>query len=227
MAKQTLTTIGIAMPDGFPIGPFEAVHARVHSASVRNEKAAREYYGAENGVAYRFRACCEYSDDYVASGTANSLPEDRHYQEKALFGFFVSGFSVIESFCYGAFMVGALIDPLTFPIKTDKALKDINPNSTATAFSKSKLSGEPISSLFAALFKHVSYEEWATIRNLLAHRQTPGRHFNVGGPGPFVVWKPGLDVELNADTTSHRKKWLATTLTSLMEALDGLTAKFL
>ncbi|HQU46308.1 MAG TPA: hypothetical protein PK867_26110 [Pirellulales bacterium] len=89
------------MPDDFPIAPFEAIHARVVAACARNEKAAKEYYGAENGVAYRFRACCEYSDAYGSFGTPNTTFEDRHNEEKALFGFFVSGFSVIESFRYG------------------------------------------------------------------------------------------------------------------------------
>ena len=221
MSTKRLSTIEIAMPDDFPIESFEAIHARVVSSAARHEKATKEYYGAENGIAYRFRACCEYSEDYSSIGNPNF--EGLHFQEKALFGFFVSGLSVIESFCYGAFMVGALIDQLAFPIADDKALRGINPGSTAKAYQNSKVAGEPLAKLLAGLVDDDEYKKWVNVRNVLAHRLTPGR---IVGMAPSI-WQAGHDIELTATATSDRRAWLAKHLTSLMDALDAAAAKYL
>lgn len=225
MATKPLCTIGIAMPDDFPISSFEAIHERVVPWRGRFPEAVNQYFGAENGVAYRFRACAEYSDGFSVAGGSSS--EGRHIQEKCLFGFFVSGFAVIESFCYGAFMLGAIIEPPAFPIATDGDLRRIDPAAAASSFAKSKLSSEPIHSALAGMVDCRAFKEWKVVRNLLSHRVTPGRDINLGGPEPPSVWKAAQGIELTSTTTSERRAWLAKELTSAMAALERVALKHL
>jgi hypothetical protein len=92
-----------------------------------------EYLGAWIALSYRFLAIAGYDEAFTNSvrthGDGPPEPE-RYYQEWDLYGFFVSGLSVIESFCYGLFAIALLMDATKFPTATEKAKKKINPDST-------------------------------------------------------------------------------------------------
>ena len=76
---------------------------------------------------------------------------ERFIQEDALFGFFVNGLSVIESFFYGLYWIGSMVDTNSFPVLTEnkpitppvvhrqgvkfKILKDINVDETVNSTS--------------------------------------------------------------------------------------------
>jgi hypothetical protein len=69
--------------------------------------------GSWNAVLFRFVSCARSDDVLTGSvrrhGTSPAHPE-RFYQEEALFNFFVNGLSVLESFFYGLYWIGSMVD---------------------------------------------------------------------------------------------------------------------
>src|SRR6476661_8824523 len=108
MPSPPLSTVGLAMPDDFPFGPYEAVNARVSSHQVVQAAAYTEFAGAWRAIPYRFYAVADHGDAFTQSiahhGATVPAPQ-RYLQERELFNFFVNGLAAIESFCYGLFAI--------------------------------------------------------------------------------------------------------------------------
>jgi len=223
-----VSSVGLEVPDDFPQKPFDAVHARVNS-SPRDAVAMFEYGGAWNAVVYRFVSCARsaetFANSFRTAGPAPAQPE-RFIQEDALFGFFVNGLSVIESFFYGLYWIGSMIDTTSFPVRTGNDLRNIVVHTTVKEYI-ARFGTCPLTNAFSLLryrnssdnvINTSSYDEWKDNRNILAHRAHPGRalHLNIGG-GPQVedFWR-GLDIQLNDQLTTTRRQWLASTLAELM-----------
>src|SRR5215211_5629249 len=138
--------------------------------------------------------------------------------KRDLYGFFVSGLSVIESFCYAMYAMAAMIKPGRFPITTSENKKNVHPRMVAEKFA-SVFSIEPVTQELGALINHQDYEDLKDVRNVLAHRASPARHHSVThpvgqesefGPSLWGTWR--LDAHLTAD----RRRWLNSTLSSLL-----------
>jgi hypothetical protein len=135
------------MPDDFEYASYEAVHSRIAPLHESHQPQWIEYATAWSAVANHFRACAEYDEAFTKSiqthGDAPRQPK-RYYQERNLFGFFVTGLSAIEATCYGLFAIASMLDDVSFPIKAPKNKRAINPEKTAdrfrTAFPKEDLS---------------------------------------------------------------------------------------
>jgi hypothetical protein len=102
--------------------------------------SALEHLAAShNGVRYRLKACADYSDEFTHSiktfGDSPPLIE-RYQQERALFGFFVSGYSVLDSFSFFMHTAAAQIDPTHFPMHKSGHLKGISCKTTADMFAR-------------------------------------------------------------------------------------------
>jgi len=222
-------TVGLELPEDFPIVPYNAIHDRVH-ATRRDEVATFQYGGAWNAVAYRFLSCANEDHRFtelVAAGSTPPQPQ-RFHQEEALFNFFVNGLSAIESFFYGLHWIGSMAMPGTFPILTGNGLRDITVKETMDRFDRcahSSVFAAPFSGLRPSVAPNDSteYETWKEVRNILAHRASYGRLINLssgGGRPPLDdVWRVN-DIPINDQLTRTRRAWLATTLTELMEAAD-------
>lgn len=220
------------MPDDFPVTPYENITESIHLAREADKhpeswhpEAWREFASAWNAVAFRFCSCAEHD---VAFTEAMKRPEkfskshEIYIQERELFGFFVSGLSVIDSTCYALFAVGSMLDVQTFPIATSDDKKKITSEMTADKFG-SAFKSERISSVLRQLIDSKDYQEWKTIRNIISHRSAPPRTIFIGGEHHGeVVW--GLNIQLDEHTTNSRRKWLADTLCELLKAAETFTA---
>lgn len=153
-------------------------------------------------------------------------PNERYVQERELFGFFVTGVSAIECFCYSLFAVGGMLKPEEFTISEPGQLKAITPHKTTAQFAK-VFSHVEVTHALGELLHDDRYDEWCTIRNILAHRLAPGRQFTQSFPpqplDEHVLWTEGA-IPIDIATTSTRRAWLATTIRQLLNATDAFTA---
>src|SRR3712207_3499862 len=229
MSNRRISTVGIVVPPDFAVAPYNAIHARITAKIPTNHIAWSHYAGGWNALAYRFRACAEHATAFTMSirraGKAPS-PNERYVQERELFGFFVTGLSAIESCCYSLFALGAMLNLQAFPLIELRQLKAITPHKTTEQFS-TVFPNEAITTTLAGMRRDVTYVEWWTIRNVLAHRLVPGRQFTQSfPPQPLdeqVLWKDEA-IPINIATTRTRRAWLATTIRHLLNATDAFTA---
>jgi hypothetical protein len=117
---KTVATTGLVMPTDFPTEMYAAIHQKLQPLATSKSKIYAEFGGAWNVISYRYRALADYDEAFSSSikvhGTAPIAPE-RYEQERDLFGFFSSGFSVFEALFYGAFAIGAFLDEQPFRLK--------------------------------------------------------------------------------------------------------------
>src|SRR4051812_46965066 len=97
---KKVNTVGLEMPDDFPVDAYNAVHARVSPKREPRPAAWPEWASAWNAVAYRFQSCVEHAAAFTKSirqhGDAPA-PPTRYIQERELFNFFTNGLAAIES----------------------------------------------------------------------------------------------------------------------------------
>jgi hypothetical protein len=179
-------------------------------------------------IANRFRACAEHDKAFTRSIKKNDAPPqpERYAQERDLFGFFVTGLSVIENTCYGLYAIASMLDDVYFPIKKAGHKKAISPENTADRF-RTTFPTEGISRALNRMVNSQEYEDWKEVRNILAHRGSPGRivrRTHVEGSGEThgdALWLKGIP--LDASTTPSRRVWLAGTLQTLLREADSFT----
>jgi hypothetical protein len=147
-------------------------------------------------------------------------------QERELFSFFVTGLSAIESLGYSLFAIGSLLNPNAFKMTEPGQLKAISPKKTAEQFS-TVFPNETVTTTLDGMLSDANYEEWCTIRTILAHRSAAGRHFTRSiPPQPLdeqVLWGEWA-IPIDATTTRTRRVWLATTLRNLLNATNAFTS---
>jgi len=166
-----------------------------------------------------------FTDSVRVAGIAPPLPE-RFKQEVALFNFFINGLAVIDSFFYGLYWIGSMVDTKSFPIRSGDDLRHIQVHCAVKIYT-ANFPSSPLIAAFGCL-GHVAsssnwkitpkYKEWKTVRNILAHRAAYGRAFTLGSP-LGDVWRVE-NIQLNDQLTSSRRLWLASTLTELMDAAE-------
>jgi hypothetical protein len=192
-APKVLKTNGLIVPDDFPFAQYESIHAVIVSKQAGHALYGH-YAGAWNAMAYRFRASIDYSEYFVASLRAHGSepkPEERYIQERTLFDFFSSGFSVFESTFYGLYTIGAFLAPATFHLASERDQQQVTPNRTKDSYAHA-FHGDPILVAFATLFADPEYQQWREIRNVLTHRTAPGRRIYVSigtEDAPPTEWK--------------------------------------
>ncbi|MDQ2716708.1 MAG: hypothetical protein M3Z08_17520 [Chloroflexota bacterium] len=209
------------------------------------------FYNAWVGVVFRLCACAIHSENFTAAFQRTwGVPqgEDVYQEDDALFGFFVKGLSVLESFYYGLYALGALIVTSTqepsippstqFPLLTHLVDPDhprVNPRSIAPKTTHEAyvrvFSGLSITKLLGRLQEDQMYKEWSDIRNVLAHRVAfAGRttQYQIGflpNEPPLSVKPWGMDLTLNAQTTASRYMWLRETMNTALEETAAFAAQ--
>lgn len=218
-----VSTVGLEAPQDFPTSAYESVHRRVCAHVKDGSSAWFEYAGAWNGVIYRFLSLAEhdlsFTDSFRRFGDSPSPPE-RYRQERELFGFFLNGLACVESFAYGLFAIGSLVDPGAFPINKPDDLRSINLNRTQVNFT-AVFPEERITATLGQLRGSSELHAWKDIRNILAHRSAPGRSIYTSGEP--AVWRAGPVLDLS--TTGSRRAWLAQVLSALLGDADAFVQK--
>jgi hypothetical protein len=206
---------GICMPKDFPQKLYEEIHSHCQprmTPEPPNGERWNEYMAAWNAVAYRFRAVADHDEAFVLALFPDTH-ENRYKQEKELFGFFVSGLSVLESFSYGLYFLASLVASQHFPIQKRQ---EITLKVTGQCFDRA-FPKKPITLCLHSLLNEVTYLEWKRIRNTLAHRCAPGRNIPFGGSSSQDdIWKLE-NIPLNRNITATRRRWLAVVLSNLLD----------
>jgi hypothetical protein len=212
---QTVVTIGYPVPDDFPAAQYNLIHTTMQRRAT--ETLFWEYGSAWNAVAYRFTQTADHDGAYrrtlTTSGDANTI---RYQQEKEFFCFFTAGLSVLEAFFYAMHSAAAIADPASFPMVSDSDLRRVDIRLTKGRFA-GRFPIEPLTQAMASFVADPSLEQWEKVRNVLVHRQAPGRIVfgSTVREAPPDEWKlEGLT--LDANLTSSRRRWLGQVLTSLM-----------
>jgi hypothetical protein len=213
------------MPPDFPAEPYESIQQRVSVDLGESHPEPRKLFaGGWNAVRYRYLACTEHDRDFTHSIQQERTHLERYHQERDLFGFFVTGLSTIESLCFALYAIGSIVKPNEFPIGTDRNLREITPARTARQFAES-FQGEPLTTALEQLTNSGEFAEWSRLRNVLAHRTTPGRGIYVGGPQHGTIEWAGIN--LDDETTPSRRRWLSEVVRGLLEAGDLFTTRVL
>ena len=156
---------GIKLPSSFPDGLFATVKDRISSKVPSASPALEQLAGSHNGVRYRLRACADYSDEFTQSvqqfGDSPSA-EERYQQERLLFGFFVSGYAVLDSFCFFIYFAAAQLQPGHFHTQLPGHIKNISCKSTPAAFAKA-FPGEGITTALKALVADQTFKDWDSV----------------------------------------------------------------
>lgn len=216
---RPLSVNGLLMPSGFPTSPFEATY---WAAVGLTGPFIGDFVGAWNAVSYRYHALFDYSDAFeVSIKQHGAAPEAsiRYTQEKNLFGFFSSAFSVYEAYFFGMFALGAMLSPGTFPLATPSDRQRVAIGSTTAGYKRTWAS-DPIITTFEALSKDPLYQGLRDARNVLTHRVAPGRTIYVSfseDETPTGDWKL-LNSPLDERTTRSRLDGVSRLLEMLMNA---------
>jgi hypothetical protein len=229
-ASLIATSMDLEVPHDFPAETFDQIHQKVQKkvgGYDSNPVFWNQYGAAWNALAYRFRACAEFDEEFTDSiekhgpGPAQSK---RYPQEKALFCFFFTGVSVIETFCHGLYAIASLSSPDTFAIQTETQSRSVSPQSTAVAFEKEFPGGEITASL-KTVVESDRWKELVESRNILAHRGHPGRGFGIRTPaGGWARW---MNIPLDITTTAVRRKWLGDNIKILVRSTLVFCDKYL
>ena len=216
------------MPDAFPCEAFTRYWeaARRVLETPYGSDAQKEFGGASNLIAWRFRACHEdwqaYQNWFVVSETQSSH-EANFRCERALFGLFTSGVSCIEAMTYSLAALASHpnILPLPFDACEQRACnparlaKRLRPHAAASGLER-------------ALRNLVAADEWSfwvDLRNRMTHRGNLPRilRVNMGGPTPpaqsldFGGTSSTRTIRMDTADVELRLGWLARTLRVLLE----------
>jgi len=224
-SNKTISTIGLEMPADFPSEPYEAINARLVKMKDPFPESWSQFTGGWRAVAIRFLSCIEHDKNFTLSVKKfTNAPQQpgRYIQERELFGFFVTGLSTIESLCYSLYAIASILDQNNFPI-TERELRNVYPETVCLKF-YDYYNNENITNELKKLINSQNYKEWKNIKNILAHRSVPGRHFYSGGEyNGKALW---IDrIEINENTTASRLQWLKNKITTLINAINVFTKK--
>lgn len=220
-----MTNTDLEMPTYFPKQYYKDIKTRIDQKKDSHKESWHEFAGGWNGIKYRFLACNEHKRAFTESiklfSPSPPFPH-RYIQERELFGFFTTGLSTIECFCYSLYSIASIINSKEFPID-DASLRYVTPSNVKNKFSKDEaFKYSKIKIELEKLIGEEKYNEWCSIRNILVHRSSPGRHFFYGGEHHGKTkWMKEISIDVN--TTSSRFDWLKNKITILLKATDIFT----
>ena len=138
------------------------------SVSKRN---AQFFYAAKAASIARLIALDRVLPEFEKLSNDARTLERMFEEDQLLYEFFSHSYSLIESFCFGAYFVGSQISPSHFD--PDPNLRFINPRKTCNCFEQFDMNAGFTGALRAVLDS--KEHDAIDIRNLLSHRFSPGR----------------------------------------------------
>jgi hypothetical protein len=240
MMPTTVSTIGIRMPNDFPVYEYEEMHKLVITRNSNTEidsVVLSQFQGGWNAVAHRFRATADHdqaftiainesADSRISTDTALAF-ENKHVQERELFGFFVTGLSVLESIAYSVFALCSMVNAQAFPMQTAQDRRRVGLAETEKRL-LANFPGEQLTNDFRYCLDDTEFQQWKDIRNTLAHRTSPPRLYrqtvSVGTPDTSITsWAaewPDFGLSLDTNTTADRRIWLANRTSEFLKAAN-------
>lgn len=215
-------------PQGFPVAQYESVQKRIAPYQPGNPDLYRHFAGGWNAVQNRALGCERCAQEYttlLVKYGVSPTPYVRAIQDITLYGFFVYGLSAIESWFFAMHAAAALGLPRAFPMATPRELRDVDPARVLCRYRKA-YPDSPTATAMRKFLRERAYREWVYVRNVLAHRSAPGRHFyqppRAGAPNADWI---SIEIVLDKDTLLGRFPWLMTTLHALIQASEDFTAQ--
>jgi hypothetical protein len=222
--SRSLILGGLSLPPDFPDAEFNSAElqfrARSGTSPISPSITWQEFSAAWMALAYRFLDVTHFDHEFRESiaqfGTAPEMPE-KYRQERLLFGFFVSGLSAIESFCYGLCTIAWEAAPSKLSLASHGQKKGVSPESTCRRFNAHFPSSQVTADL-CALVQSSEYAEWVDIRNALAHRASPARKHYVFLGAAAGERRPSEwgAITLDDQTTATRRAWLRDSIATLL-----------
>jgi len=222
------------MPEDFDHISYDSVKLRLSHHSQTNTSGWELFVAGWNGIAHRFRAMSEYDNEFtLAKLSVNVSFDTRYLEEKSLFGFFVSGSSVLDCLSFGLHATGIMLDSLHFS-SNFKTLSKVNLDSVTVSY-QSTFSQERLTDILASVKTSPEYIEWKKVRNVLVHRAVPSRkiHFESSSSGYRFPAKPPMwktqviseveSFDISESTTSRRRIWLSEQVNLLLREIDIFT----
>jgi hypothetical protein len=213
-----LKSLGISLNSGFPCETYDSLSSQLGIATLMGLPAWKQFAGAWNAVAYRYKACAEHNVAFTESFKRSSAPPsqpERYIQERELFGFFSTGFSAMEASYYALFAIASLHNPSNFRLSTDEHFRVTTVGRIARAFSN-YFPGKAFTSTILRIYLSKEYNDWKEAREVLNHRGQPGRTACVGSDRDGRTLWQLCDISIDLRTTSSRWHWLSQTINDLV-----------
>jgi hypothetical protein len=219
------------LPQYFPKDKYEKIYIKVLQYKDNFQSQYQQFTGGWKSLVYRYFACTKHSDDYI-----NIIKKDRispsHFlryeQERELFNFFTNGLSAIETHGYMIYMICSICNHNDFKVITKEDLKNIVLVNTVLKLKKF-YSVENITKELEILTNSQEYKDWVEVRNVLMHRETPGRIIRMGTRRAEKersdLWFK--EIAIDTQTTVCRLNWLELRLFKLIELTYDFTNKFI
>ena len=225
--SQYSSITDVDVPDDFPLELLNRFNEVMVTCSQSNNAAWGHWAHACNAVHYRFLACADADEAFrrsINAAGASPLGIERMRQEQALFAFFTSGQSALECLGYGLNFVGKIVDPFAFALAANR----VSFSKVADTFGE-RFANEQVTLALAAVKRSEEIREWKVIRDILLHRESPGRaHYSGTSPKeyPEATWglmeRPLVEAE-----TSERRAWLANSMTAILDGANDFAATHL
>lgn len=176
------------VPSLFPLAAFEGFVKSARAVMTDNSQARREFGGASNIIGWRFRACVEDKEGYMASWRqyGSDVSFDAIYlRERLLFGTFVSGVSCVEAAIYACYALAS--DPSVFGLEFGEETRR-HKSGARHLLEKIKSVNESLGlvSVLHQLLDSDEWKLWKDFRNTMTHRSNLPCiiHAAIGGPLP-------------------------------------------
>lgn len=216
----------LEMPEDFPIEELTQFMAIARRILLKLEKSSSwvEFGGAANLIGWRYRASFEYWQTYKYSLTkfTNPTHEELFQRERALFGMFSAGVSVLESTTYAIAALLSHTSILSLKFGPDEQ-RACTPRRLSVWLVQYPQAAE-LSGILKVLLDSNELSVWIDLRNRLTHRSNLPRiiHASVGAPlpvsKPIIFAKTSSTPPIDADIADFDAlhQWLAKTLRELL-----------
>lgn len=218
----------LELPEPFPVSDFQKFVVAAKTLLPAGQPVPpirREFLGASNLVAWRFRACVEshraFLDSWRKFGAA--IPHEEVYaRQQWLFILFVSGVSAIESLCYACYAMCAAIPSLDMSFgEADR--KGVSLRNAYKAIKK-RSPNLPLALCMEDVFTSEEWELWMSYRNTMTHRSSVlpeirGAHGAPLPPASILAYgKTWSTTELRGDESAYLEliDWLGRTVSRML-----------
>jgi hypothetical protein len=219
------------LPPDFPRDKYEKIHTKVLQYKDNFQLQYQQFSGGWRSLVYRYLACTKHSDDYIKIIKKDRISPSyflRYEEERELFNFFTNGLSAIETLGYTLYMICSIDNSNDFKVTTKEDLKYIVLKDTVSKLKKF-YSVENITKELEKLINYQEYIDWVEVRNVLMHRETPGRIIMASSRKAEKersdLWFK--DIAIDTQTTVCRLNWLELYLFKLIELTYDFTNKFI
>ena len=156
-------------------------------------------------VSTRFSALDRWAAEFPKACVGVNQDLGKHQeQHQLLFDFFSNASAAAESFCFGSYFIGSVLDPTNFPLAIPQSghlteLWKIDPKKTRNGYGLFE-PNSPFTKRLGDFLDSDEYKLISSMRNLLVHRIIPGRTISIAtAPGRVTSHLIDLDLWFDGD----------------------------